>query len=87
MSESNWEFGKWEDELSFFNSIKRELLKNKAYRNQFVAIKDKRVVDFDLDNFRLVKRINKEYPNEVVLVAKVEIGVPAAEIPSPEVCL
>lgn len=87
ISEEDWEFRKWREELDFFNSIKKELLTNKAYRNKFVAIKDKKVIDYDIDKFRLIKRVNKKYRNEVVLIVKVERGVPVAEIPSPEVSL
>lgn len=83
--EIDLEFRKWEEELSFFNSVKNKLFENIDYKNKFIAIKDKKVVDSDLDNFRLVKRINKKYPDEVVLIIKVEMGVPVAEIPSPEV--
>lgn len=87
ISEEDWEFKKWKEELEFFNSIKRELLEDKTYRNKFVAIKDKKLIDSDIDNLRLVKRVNEKYRNEVVLIVKVEIGSPVAEIPSPEVSL
>lgn len=77
----------WENELIFFNSIRKELFNDKTYKDKFVAIKNSKVIDLDLNNFRLVKRINKKYPNEVVLVVKVQVGFPVAEIPSPEVSL
>ena len=77
----------WENELIFFNSVRKELLNDKTYKNKFVAIKNSKIIDSDLDNFRLVKRINKKYPNEVVLVVKVQVGFPVAEISSPEVSL
>lgn len=83
--EEDLEFKKWEEEIRFFNSIKRKLLEDKVYRNKFVAIKDKKLIDSDIDNFRLVKRINKKYPNEVVLVVRVEMGMRVAKIPSPRI--
>jgi hypothetical protein len=87
MSKEDWEFSKWREELDFFNSMKKKLLKDKVYRNKFVAIKDKKLIDSDIDNFRLVKRVNKKYHNDVVLIVKVEKGIRMAEIPSPEVSL
>jgi hypothetical protein len=87
ISKEDWEFSKWREELDFFNSMKKKLLKDKVYRNKFVAIKDKKLIDSDIDNFRLVKRVNKKYHNDVVLIVKVEKGIRMAEIPSPEVYL
>lgn len=86
-SDKEWELRKWEKELKFFNRIKKKLLETKTYKNKFVAIKDEKVIDFDIDKLRLAKRVNKKYRDEVVLIVKVEIGVPVAEIPSPEVFL
>ncbi len=77
----------WEDQLIFFNSVRKELLNDKTYKNKFVAIKNSKIIDSDLDSFGLVKRIKKKYPNEVVLVVKVKVGSPVAEIPSPQVSL
>jgi len=85
--EKGWEFKKWKEELDFFNSIKRKLLEDETYRNKFVAIKDKRLIDYDIDNFRLAKRVNEKYRNEVVLIIKAEISMPVAEIPSPEISI
>ncbi len=87
ISESNREFRRWGEELSFFNSIKGKLWEDEAYRDKFVAIRDKKVIDSDLDDFKLVKRINKKYPSEVVLIAKVEMGMRVAKIPSPRIVL
>ena len=87
ITEIDREFEKWHGELSFFNSTKKDLLENKSFRNKFVAIKDKKLIDVDIDKFRLVKRVSEKHPNGVVLIAKVEMGVAVAEIPSPEVSL
>ena len=81
---SDPEMSKWAEELAFFNSIQEDLLTDKAYKNKYVAIKDKKLIDSDADDFRLVERIDSKYPNDVVLVVKVEADVPIAEIPSPE---
>lgn len=84
ISSTDWEFKKWEGELNFFNSMKSKLLQDKRYRDKFVAIKGKEIIDSDIDDFRLVKRIDEGYPNDVVLVIKVAEKISVAEIPSPE---
>lgn len=87
IDEKQNEYCKWQDELDFFNNAKKTILKNSQYRNKFVAIKNQKVIDSDKDKFRLVKRINKKYPDEAVLVVKVQIAVPRLEVPSPELVL
>jgi len=84
-TDNDLQLKKWREELASFKKIAPELSDNSDYTNKYIAIKDKKIIDFDPDNFRLVKRINKKYPEEVVLVVKVSAVERICEVPSPEI--
>ncbi len=75
---------KWREELAFFNRIREELAKDERYSCKYVAVKDKQVIDSDVDDLRLTERMDEEYPSDVVLIARVGADTPAGELPSPE---
>ncbi len=84
-SQSDRELREWAEEPEFFNTSKSKLLEDEAYKGNFVAIKNKEVIDSDRDKFKLAKRINKIYPSEDVLLMKVEQHIPVVTIPSPRI--
>lgn len=74
----------WNRELAHFKKMKNHLLKDVKYGGKFVAIKEAKIIDSDLDDLRLAKRIDQKYPDEVVLIVKAEEEFPSIEEPSPE---
>lgn len=79
------DIAKWEKELAYFQRAKDDLLKDSKYTNKFIAIRNKKIIDSDTDEFKLVRRINKAHPDEVVLIAKVDDDERVAELRSPRV--
>jgi hypothetical protein len=75
----------WAKELQFFDSIKAQLLSDPLLTNRFVAIKDQKVIDHDIDKLMLARRINEKFAYQSVLIVKVQRSFPFAEVPSPEV--
>lgn len=71
------EHDKMQREVDYFDSHLAELWAQ--YPNQYVAIKDQQVVDFDDKQSTLFRRIDYSYPNEIVMVRKVT-GQPEREI-------
>jgi hypothetical protein len=55
-----------EEELKAFGAMSNELLGK--YMRQYVAVSHGRVVDNDVDRVALVARIDKRYPEQVVLI-------------------
>ncbi len=76
---------KWREELAFFDGIREELAKDERYCGKYVAVKDKQVIDADVDEVRLTERIDEKFPDDVVLIAGVGPEDPVVELPSPEV--
>ena len=76
---------RWEIELAFFKGIKTKLLGDERYRGKFIAIKDKKIIDHDADEFKLARRINGKYADQVVLIAEVRKDDTVAELRSPRV--
>jgi hypothetical protein len=50
----------------------------KQYAHQYVAIFQKKVIDHDIDELALVERIDKKYPEAVVLIRQVLPQLPKA---------
>ena len=85
--EEDLELKKWEDDLGYFQAMKARLLTDGTYRDKYIAIRDKKIIDSDVDHFRLARRVNEQYPYQAVLIARVEPDERVAEIPSPELSL
>ena len=79
------EMKKLSEEMAVFKRIKTKMLSDKTYCNKYVAIKNGKVVDFDLNNLKLAQRINRKFPNEVVLLVKVKRGERLVKLRSPRV--
>lgn len=75
----------WEKEFAYFQRTKNDLLKDIRYANKYIAIMHKRIIDSDKDEIRLVRRINKAYPDEVVFIAKVDEKESIGVVRSPRV--
>jgi seryl-tRNA synthetase len=73
----------FEHELEKFQNLLPDLMKTHLY--QFVAILNGTVVDHDEDEFRLVKRLYRKYPNDYVLIREVKKEPPVIfALESPE---
>jgi len=81
----NAELKKWEQEVRFFKHIRKNLLKDQKLRGKFVAIKDHKIIDWDRDEFKLARRMLAKFPEQAVLIVKVEKEFPEYELPSPEI--
>jgi hypothetical protein len=81
---SNTEMDIWREQVLFFETIKGSLLQNPSFLGRYVAIKEKNVIDSDINDIRLARRIQQQFPGEVVVILKVEKHSPIIEIPSPE---
>jgi len=79
------DIAKWEKELAYFQDVKQKLVEDGKYINQYVAVKNKKIIDSDKDEIRLVRRINEAYPHEVVLIAKVDEQEDIGVVRSPRV--
>lgn len=55
-----------EQELAAFRAMRQELLAK--YEGQYVAVYQRRIVDYDDDKLALVTRVDEAYPGEVVLI-------------------
>jgi len=75
---------KLEDELKFFRARVERWLSDKNLAGKFVAIKDHQIIDSDSDDFRLARKIEAQFPSQVVLIVKVEKEIPEYELSSPE---
>jgi len=64
------EFDAMDQEVAAFEAMHEELWKK--YPAQFVAVYQGQVIDFDEDEWNLLARIDEKYPDEVVLIDRVE---------------
>ena len=84
LPERDWQFREWEDGINHFFEIRNELWKDPSLRNRFIGLLNHEIVDSDINKIALAKRLNKKFPNRVVVIARVQLGLPEVEIPSPE---
>ena len=68
------EFDAMDQEVAAFETMHEELWKK--YPNQFVAVYQGQVIDFDEDEWNLLARIDEKYPDEVVLIRQVQSELP-----------
>jgi len=84
-SEQDNEMKVWLDEQAAFDELRPALKVDDRYRDKYVAIHRNAVVDCDLDKFQLVRRLMKNYPDDVLFVGHVQIDEPPVDLPSPEI--
>ena len=75
----------WEKLVTFFKQKKTELLAQPKFKNKYVAICNEQVVDFDSDKFVLFDRTTKKYPNDIVLIVKVDEKERLVRLETPKV--
>lgn len=68
------EFDTMEQEVAAYEAIHAELWEK--YPEQFVAIYEGQVIDYDTDEWRLLARLEQSHPDEVVLVRQVKPELP-----------
>ncbi len=73
-----------EEAANLFESMKESLLADDSYRDKYVALKAGELVDMDADEFTLVERVHREYPDALVFIGHVTRENPVFEMPSPE---
>ena len=73
----------WRDQLSHFEKVKTSLWQNKRYQNKYVGIRRHEIVDVDDDKFSLATRVFVKFPDEVVLIVKVQATIPVVGLRSP----
>jgi hypothetical protein len=71
----------WEDQVDYFQKVRGRLLKDKKYRDKFIAIRHRRVIASGIDQFELSRRLSSKFPEDVVLIVKVQKEFPLVEIP------
>jgi len=64
------EFDAMDQEVAAFEAMHAALWEK--YPHQFVAVYGGQVVDYDVDEWDLLRRIDQRYPNEVVMIDQVE---------------
>jgi hypothetical protein len=67
------------EKRSFLN-MKKDLVENKTYNNKFIAILNGKIVDFDVDNRKLAKRVYEKYGYIPIYIDKVEKETKTFEI-------
>lgn len=75
----------WEEQVEYFDSVRMELVKDEAMLGKYVAVKNRKVIDSDDDEAALLKRIDSQFPNDVVLIEKVALAERVVNLPSPRV--
>ena len=65
-----------QQEVAAFEAMHPDLWKQYAY--QYVAVFQQKVIDYDIDELALVERIDKKYPEAVVLIRQVLPQLPQA---------
>jgi hypothetical protein len=70
MYDGGEEFDRMDREVDAFEAMHTELWAK--HPNQFVAVYGGQVVDYDSDEWALIHRIDKKYPDEVVMIDQVK---------------
>nr|MDO8119628.1 DUF5678 domain-containing protein [Candidatus Sigynarchaeota archaeon] len=76
---------KLNEEISYFEEIKGQLLGDNCYKGKFVVMRNHEIVDTGGDKFELARKVMKKYPGKVFLIRKVTENPPVVDLPSVEV--
>jgi len=71
----------WRESAEFYDRNKRRLLKDSRYRDKFIAIRHKHVVDVDTDKVVLAHRLMERFPDHLFFVKEVLAVDPVLEVP------
>ena len=61
----------WEREVEHFEQNK-DKIREEYGETTYVAIRNQEIIDYDEDEFALVKRMNREYPDNNILIQSVK---------------
>ena len=78
------EMDQWHEQVLFFEAHHHHFLQDQKLTGKYIAIKDKTIIDRDVSDLVLVRRVQAHFPDKVVLVVKIENRSPIMEIPAPE---
>jgi hypothetical protein len=67
---------------AYYSRVRGRLYKNPAYRDKYVVIRDRKIVDVDADKFILQDRLLKKFPDNKFLVMPVWSEFPTVNIGS-----
>jgi len=74
----------WKKERNAFAMMKNVLLVEEKYKGKFVAIHDEKIVDYDVDDRKLAKRVYEKYGYRPIYFGRVTEEIKVIEVPSPE---
>jgi len=74
----------WKIERNAFAMMKNVLLIEEKYKGKFVAIHGENIVDYDVDDRKLAKRVYEKYGYRPIYFGRVIEEIKAIEVPSPE---
>lgn len=77
-------YERWKDEVAFFDGALEDLVNDPSYKGRYVAVKGRRVIDSDVSDLELARRMARLHPGDVVLIAKVDTRARRVEVSSPE---
>ena len=72
-------------EQAAFNELRPSLLADERYRDKYVAVLNHVVIDFDIDKYKLARRLIKKHPVDVVFIGNVQRDEAPVDLPSPEI--
>ncbi len=71
----------WRAEVQFFERMRKKLWENPEYREKYVAIRQKKIIDVGTNQFDLARKWSKQLPGKIVLITKVELEPPPVNLP------
>jgi hypothetical protein len=75
----------WKEQVEYYESSKEKIWQVEKYRNKYIAIMNKKIIDFDGDKFILARRVKKLHPEEVVLIKEIKQKEDVVRMRSPRV--
>ncbi|MCE9553608.1 MAG: hypothetical protein K8T91_09590 [Planctomycetes bacterium] len=84
-SKQDHEMAAWLREQAAFDELRPSLSQDDRYRDKYVAIHERAVVDCDVDKFQLVRRLMKNFPDDIFFVGHASIDEPLVDLPSLEI--
>ena len=85
VSEEEANLRQWRKELDWFERSVSSLVARPELHNKFIAVKGGKILDQDRDEIKLVKRITKKYPRQVIFIGRIPPDNTVYELPSPEI--
>src|SRR3990172_2432143 len=83
VSEEEANLREWRKELDWFERSVSRLLNRPELNNKYIAVKGGKILDQDRDEIKLVKRITKKYPQQVIFIGRIPPDRTVYKLPSP----